>query len=204
MRKSVFLLCFLSGYSFYVGAHAGKQEGLFAKTFILDDFHNNVGDILYIRGVDQFSRFVLQNSKPVVVRVFDGRQKRNSHSIYSNVAREMRSKVFFVSIDLSYPENLDVIQRLGLRSLVVPLFLFFNKRVLMLPPLYLLPIFEVLTKEKLDELKRDLKFYIEKQFFSKPKHSLLEKVGKLSKNLSHWLSGMKPVSRREVRAKGIF
>jgi hypothetical protein len=180
-------------------------------------------------GAHQFLQMVLDNERPVVVNFFTDKNSKQVCEFYQDVVKtsKMQEKICFVALDVSSAENVEIMERiveqLHIGSLQMPFFLFFKQKTLMLPPFVASFMAQDVTK-----LKRDLVTYIEKQFLLSNevvKNSLsltptvalrdvstqdvlrhcsvpttFEKFCQLSEKVNQWLTGLRTVSRQEVRA----
>jgi hypothetical protein len=213
MKKSFFLFILISGFRFcfpYV-----SEEPLFGQTFIFKGVYDSVmsdrcivpqDKVVLLNGMGQFVRYVLQNERPVVIKIFRGGfRDLLVESVCQDAAKEFSKQVSFFAIDIAEHENSAIIQRLmgqvGVVSISVPFFLFFKQQELMLPPVVFPPMYGIVEKEIKERVREDFFQHIRRQFFlGQQAVSTLDKIGKLSEKVSQWLTGFRNVSCKEVKA----
>lgn len=135
-KKGIFLLGVALCHMVCAHAHVA-QEMLFSDLLMQHEKKTDgtASRVKIIEGPTQFYREVLENKKPVVVKVFSQGSGFFVHSMYHHVAESFQGKISFVSMDISQNEEIirAIMMRLRLLQVNLPIFLLFKNRTLVLP-----------------------------------------------------------------------
>jgi len=191
------------------------QEWLFETTFVEGPMHRiacvaSNGGPLYstevVSGRLQFTQRVLRGDVPVVLHVYSKSEHPVVRFVYRYAAQEFKGKVSFVTIDIDKRENFAIIRDLmvplGVSTITVPFFLFFDNRSLVLPPVVFPPFTRSLSSDALKNIKNNFINQIRSQFFlgKKAENSTLNKMAVLSKKMNRWLGGFQHISKKDLKA----